>query len=83
MGRCAHELRDCRFTWVNTSGDAAKRDITIREYPSGAPVLVHDDQGTNLCFDWGFVDDNAAVGIMNGKGALDGDKYLYFYLERV
>ena len=29
------------------------------------------------------VDDNAVMGIMNGKGALDGDKYLYFYLERV
>ncbi|BBZ19689.1 DUF4334 domain-containing protein [Mycolicibacterium gadium] len=29
------------------------------------------------------VDDNAVVGIMNGKGALDGDRFLYFYLERV
>jgi hypothetical protein len=29
------------------------------------------------------VDDNAVMGIMNGKVALDGDKYLYFYLERV
>ncbi|MDV3136460.1 MULTISPECIES: DUF4334 domain-containing protein [Mycobacteriaceae] len=29
------------------------------------------------------VDDNAVMGIMNGKGALDGDKFLYFYLERV
>jgi hypothetical protein len=30
-----------------------------------------------------MVDDNAVVGIMNGKGALDGDRHLYFYLERV
>lgn len=29
------------------------------------------------------VDGNAVMGIMNGKGALDGDKFLYFYLERV
>ena len=29
------------------------------------------------------VDDNAVMGVMNGKGALDGDKFLYFYLERV
>lgn len=29
------------------------------------------------------VDDNAVVGIMNGKGALDGTRHLYFYLERV
>ena len=29
------------------------------------------------------IDDNAVMGIMNGKGALDGDKFLYFYLERV
>lgn len=32
------------------------------------------------------VDDNAVVGIMNGKGAVDvssGARYLYFYLERI
>lgn len=29
------------------------------------------------------VDDNAVIGIMNGKGVLDGDRFLYFYLERV
>jgi hypothetical protein len=29
------------------------------------------------------VDDNAVIGIMNGKGALDGARFLYFYLERV
>jgi len=29
------------------------------------------------------VDDNTVMGIMNGKGALDGDRFLYFYLERV
>jgi aerobic carbon-monoxide dehydrogenase large subunit len=27
---------------------------------AGAP-LVHDEAGTNLCFDWGFLDDNAAA----------------------
>jgi len=28
------------------------------------------------------VDENAVMGIMNGKGALDGERHLYFYLER-
>ena len=39
----------------------------------GAPVHDH----------FKVVDDNTVVGIMNGKGALDGDRHLYFYLERV
>jgi hypothetical protein len=29
------------------------------------------------------IDDNAMLGIMNGKGALDDGRFLYFYLERV
>jgi Domain of unknown function (DUF4334)/GXWXG protein len=29
------------------------------------------------------VDDNAVLAIMNGKGALDEGRYMYFYLERV
>jgi hypothetical protein len=39
----------------------------------GAPIHDH----------FKVVDENAVVGIMNGKGALDGDRHLYFYLERV
>jgi hypothetical protein len=29
------------------------------------------------------VDDNVVVAITNGKGALDGGRYFFFYLERV
>ena len=39
----------------------------------GAPVHDH----------FKVVDQNAVVGIMNGKGALDNGRHLYFYLERV
>ena len=39
----------------------------------GAPVHDH----------FKVVDDDTVLGVMNGKGALDGDRHLYFYLERV
>lgn len=39
----------------------------------GAPVHDH----------FKVVDENAVVGIMNGKGALDDGRHLYFYLKRV
>ncbi|OBI81315.1 DUF4334 domain-containing protein [Mycobacterium sp. E740] len=39
----------------------------------GAPVHDH----------FKVVDHNAVIGIMNGKGALDDGRHLYFYLERV
>ncbi|BBY45163.1 hypothetical protein A5765_03690 [Mycolicibacterium celeriflavum] len=39
----------------------------------GAPVHDH----------FKVVDENAVVGIMNGKGALDEGRHLYFYLERI
>ncbi|MCW2553291.1 MAG: hypothetical protein JWR78_3072, partial [Mycobacterium sp.] len=29
------------------------------------------------------IDDDAVMGIMNGKGVLDASRYYYFYLERV
>jgi carbon-monoxide dehydrogenase large subunit len=51
--------------------DAAEAiELEIEELPAvvdmraalaeGGP-LVHDDAGTNLCFDWGFIEDNAAA----------------------
>ena len=44
-------------------------------------TMVYDGQPLHDHFK--VVDDNAVMGIMNGKGALDGDRFLYFYLERV
>ncbi|KUI35175.1 hypothetical protein AU195_09765 [Mycobacterium sp. IS-1496] len=48
-------------------------EVTASMVYDGAPVHDHFKK----------VDDNAVMGIMNGKGALDGDRHLYFYLERV
>ena len=39
---------------------------------------------SNPCHDhFKKVDDDAVMGIMNGKGVLDKGRYYYFYLERV
>ena len=52
-------------------------EMTASMVYDGAPVHDHFKK----------VDDNAVVGIMNGKGALDDSagspRHLYFYLERV
>lgn len=48
-------------------------EVTASMVYDGAPVHDHFKK----------VDDNAVLGIMNGKGALDGGRHLYFYLERV
>ena len=52
-------------------------EVTASMVYDGAPVHDHFKK----------VDDNAVVGIMNGKGALDDSagspRHLYFYLERV
>lgn len=48
-------------------------EVTASMVYDGAPVHDHFKK----------VDDDAVIGIMNGKGALDGSRHLYFYLERV
>ncbi|WP_193046822.1 DUF4334 domain-containing protein [Mycolicibacterium baixiangningiae] len=48
-------------------------EVTASMVYDGAPVHDHFKK----------VDDNTLLGIMNGKGALDGNRHLYFYLERV
>jgi Domain of unknown function (DUF4334)/GXWXG protein len=44
-------------------------------------TMVYDAMPTHDHFK--VVDDNALLGIMNGKGMLDGGRFLYFWLERV
>jgi hypothetical protein len=44
-------------------------------------TMVYDGQPVHDHFK--KVDDNAVLGIMNGKGVLDNGRYYYFYLERV
>ena len=44
-------------------------------------TMVYDGQPTHDHFK--VIDDNAVLGIMNGKGVLDDGRYFYFFLERV
>jgi hypothetical protein len=44
-------------------------------------TMVYDGQPVHDHFK--KIDDDAVMGIMNGKGVLDGDRFYYFYLERV
>jgi hypothetical protein len=48
-------------------------EVTASMVYDGRPVHDHFKK----------VDDDTLLGIMNGKGALDGTRYLYFWLERV
>ena len=56
----------------------------------GLPRRSHRHDGllkvcwSNPCHDhFKKIDDDAVLGIMNGKGVLDDGRYYYFYLERV
>jgi hypothetical protein len=44
-------------------------------------TMVYDGQPVHDHFK--RIDDDAMMGIMNGKGVLDDGRYYYFYLERV
>jgi hypothetical protein len=44
-------------------------------------TVVYDGQPVHDHFK--KIDDDAVMGIMNGKGVLDNGRYYYFYLERV
>ncbi len=44
-------------------------------------TMVYDGQPVHNHFK--TVDDDTVMGIMNGKGVLDGGRYFYFYLERM
>jgi hypothetical protein len=48
-------------------------EVTATMVYDGAPVHDHFKK----------IDDDAVMGIMNGKGVLDNGRYYYFYLERV
>jgi hypothetical protein len=48
-------------------------EVTASMVYDGAPVHDH----------FKVIDDNAVLGIMNGKGAVVDGRHLYFYLERV
>ena len=44
-------------------------------------TMVYDGRPVHDHFK--VVDHNTVMGIMNGKGALDGNRHLYFYLTRI
>jgi hypothetical protein len=44
-------------------------------------TMVYDGQPVHDHFK--TIDDNAVMGIMNGKGVVDNGRYFYFYLERI
>lgn len=44
-------------------------------------TMVYDGQPVHDHFK--KIDDDAVIGIMNGKGVLDNGRFYYFYLERV
>ena len=44
-------------------------------------TMVYDGQPVHDHFK--TIDDNAVIGIMNGKGVVDNGRYFYFFLERV
>jgi len=48
-------------------------EVTATMVYDGAPVHDHFKK----------IDDDAVMGIMNGKGVLDDGRFYYFYLERV
>jgi Domain of unknown function (DUF4334)/GXWXG protein len=48
-------------------------EVTATMVYDGVPIHDHFKK----------IDDNAVLAIMNGKGALDEGRYMYFYLERV
>jgi hypothetical protein len=53
--------------------DDFRGEVTASMVYDGQPVHDHFKK----------IDDDAVMGIMNGKGVLDNGRYYYFYLERV
>ncbi|MHA3018851.1 DUF4334 domain-containing protein [Mycobacterium sp. BMJ-28] len=70
----------------NTEAMNGEASLWVEEFRGEATAtMVYDGRPVHDHFK--VVDDNAVLGIMNGKGAIDntagGAKHLYFYLERV
>jgi GXWXG protein/uncharacterized protein DUF4334 len=66
----------------NTEAMSGEASLWMEEFRGELTVsMVYDGKPVHDHFK--VVDSDAVIGIMNGKGALDGDRHLYFYLERV
>lgn len=75
-------LNDAGEKFSNTEAMNGEASLWMEEFRGELVAsMVYDGRPVHDHFK--VVDANAVVGIMNGKGALDGTRHLYFYLERV
>ena len=66
----------------NTEAMNGEASLWLEEFRGeSTATMVYDGKPVHDHFK--VIDDNAVLGIMNGKGAVVDGKYLYFYLERV
>ncbi len=66
----------------NTEAMSGEASLWMEEFRGEVTAsMVYDGKPVHDHFK--VVDSDAVIGIMNGKGALDGDRHLYFYLERL
>jgi hypothetical protein len=66
----------------NTEAMNGEASLWLEEFRGEATAsMVYDGRPVHDHFK--VIDDNAVLGIMNGKGAVVDGKFLYFYLERV
>lgn len=66
----------------NTEAMNGEASLWLEEFRGEATAsMVYDGRPVHDHFK--VIDDNAVLGIMNGKAAVVDGKYLYFYLERV
>lgn len=69
-------------TFSNTEAMNGEASLWLEEFRGeSTATMVYDGRPVHDHFK--VIDDNAVLGIMNGKGAVVDGKYLYFYLERV
>jgi hypothetical protein len=65
----------------NTEAMNGEASLWLEEFRGeSTATMVYDGKPVHDHFK--VIDDNAVLGIMNGKGAVVDGKYLYFYLER-
>ena len=66
----------------NTEAMNGEASLWLEEFRGETTAsMVYDGRPVHDHFK--VIDDNAVLGIMNGKGAVVDGKFLYFYLERV
>ena len=75
-------LDDNGKKFSNTEWMKGEASLWMEEF-RGEVVATMVYDGVPIHDHFKMVDDTTAMGIMNGKAALDKGRHLYFYLERV